>query len=225
LHLFYLSFCDSLLILTATSLFREIESFVILKSSFLIPFASDSTAMAVEKQVRQDSQEGDVEEALLAKEELENEFLTFPLNVKATPSRKAFKHIRETATRHAFFIHVLFLTIYSGIFLLLLRGQLRNGSNTKPLIVSPATSAIRMESKVLQNSLNATNPYKGPPNEELDRAWHELLKNSNIRLSPEELKEMDRTSVQLADGSGDYVGSLGVFPSNSSYHHNCEYLP
>lgn len=153
-----------------------------------------------------------MEEALLSKEELETEFLTFLLDVKDTPKRKLLKCIRNSTTRHAFFIHVLVLAIYSGIFFLLVQSQLRHESNRKPLIVSPATSALKIERRVLRNRVNATNPYKGLPSEELDQAWRELLRHSNIRLSAEELKEMGRTSVQLADGSGNYVGTLGLFP-------------
>jgi hypothetical protein len=175
-------------------------------SLILFLFASDFATMIVEKSIHQDSQGEDVEEALPSKEELENEFLTFPLDVKDTPKRKLLKCIRDSTTRQAFFIHVLVLAIYSGIFLLLVQSQLGHDSSRKPLIVSlPATSALKMERRVLRNRVNATNPYKGPPSEELDQAWRELLRHSNIRLSAEELKEMGRTSVQLADGSGDYV--------------------
>ena len=33
---------------------------------------------------------------------------------------------------------------------------------------------------------------------------------NNIRLTKEELDRMNRTSVQLADGSGDYAAALGI---------------
>ena len=85
-----------------------------------------------------------------------------------------------------------------------------------------------MERRTLHNSVNASNPYKGPPSPELDLAWHNLLRrqslrhersecrganlypDGNIRLSAQELREMGKTSVELADGSGDYIGALGV---------------
>ena len=34
---------------------------------------------------------------------------------------------------------------------------------------------------------------------------------NNIRITKEELDRMNRTSVQLADGSGDYAAALGMF--------------
>ena len=34
--------------------------------------------------------------------------------------------------------------------------------------------------------------------------------DSNIRLSAQELREMGKTSVKLADDSGDYIGALGM---------------
>jgi hypothetical protein len=56
-------------------------------------------------------------------------------------------------------------------------------------------------------------PFGGFPNEESDAAWRDLLKNSNIRISAEELKKINRTSIQLQDGTGDYFGGL------SAHHH------
>lgn len=35
--------------------------------------------------------------------------------------------------------------------------------------------------------------------------------DGNIRVTEEELKRSGRQSVQLADGSGDYLGALGTF--------------
>lgn len=37
--------------------------------------------------------------------------------------------------------------------------------------------------------------------------------DSNIRVSTETLRKIDRTSIELADGSGDHWGSIAV------YHH------
>lgn len=56
-------------------------------------------------------------------------------------------------------------------------------------------------------------PYAGYPTPEGDAAWRELLHNSNIRISGEELKKLNRSSIQLQDGSGDFFGGL------SAHHH------
>ena len=100
--------------------------------------------------------------------------------------------------------------------------------------IAPARPAIQMERRTLHNSVNASNPYKGPPSPELDLAWHNLLRrkflrhvrqkprgadlfpDSNIRLSAQELREMGRTSVELADDSGDYIGALGMSQKNTT---------
>ncbi len=37
-----------------------------------------------------------------------------------------------------------------------------------------------------------------------------LYLDGNIRLSARELREMGKTSVELADESGDYIGALGM---------------
>ena len=34
--------------------------------------------------------------------------------------------------------------------------------------------------------------------------------DGNVRLSAQELREMGKTSVKLADDSGDYLGALGM---------------
>lgn len=64
-----------------------------------------------------------------------------------------------------------------------------------------------------ENDLMKKSPYAGYPSEEGDKAWRDLLRNSNIRISKEELDKLNRTSIQLQDGSGDYFGGL------SAHHH------
>ncbi|KAJ4301949.1 hypothetical protein N0V90_004045 [Kalmusia sp. IMI 367209] len=75
---------------------------------------------------------------------------------------------------------------------------------------APARGAIQWEKTSFQNALGQENPFKGPPRPELDQAWHDLLENSNIRVSKEELEKINRTSIELADGSGEYMAGLNV---------------
>ena len=42
-------------------------------------------------------------------------------------------------------------------------------------LVAPAREVVRYEKKYINNDVNATNPYKGPPRPELDDAWHDLF--------------------------------------------------
>lgn len=60
--------------------------------------------------------------------------------------------------------------------------------------------------------LDGISPFRGEPRPELDKAWHDLFENSNIRISKDELQKMNRTAIALYDGSG-YFGQL------SAYHH------
>ncbi|KAF2205338.1 hypothetical protein GQ43DRAFT_335407, partial [Delitschia confertaspora ATCC 74209] len=61
------------------------------------------------------------------------------------------------------------------------------------------------------------NPFVGNPRPELDAAWDGLLKNIQIHVSPDEFDQLqpqlNRTSLRLEHGSGDYIIRLGV------YHH------
>ena len=53
-------------------------------------------------------------------------------------------------------------------------------------------------------------PYRGEPRPELDKAWHDLIRNDNIRLTKEELHKLNKTALELNDGSG-YYGQMSVF--------------
>ncbi|CZR53973.1 uncharacterized protein PAC_03856 [Phialocephala subalpina] len=77
-------------------------------------------------------------------------------------------------------------------------GCLDHDDLTKPLTPSPANEALIPEAII------------GEFRPEMDEAWHELLKYSNIRVSAEDLKAINRTSVKLSDGSGMYMSELNV---------------
>ena len=75
---------------------------------------------------------------------------------------------------------------------------------------APARNAVQYEKVLFQDDISALNPYRGPPRAELDTAWHELVQYSNIRVSADDLRRINRTSVMLSDGSGDYMAELNV---------------
>ncbi|MCJ1358909.1 MAG: hypothetical protein MMC33_008909 [Icmadophila ericetorum] len=118
-----------------------------------------------------------------------------------------------TRLRVSFFIHLTLIAIYTLAFSLTVDHISKKYQHGPDLIYSPAREVVRYEKKYINNDVNATNPYKGPPRPELDDAWHDLFIYNNIRLTAEELKKMNRTSIQLADGSGDYLAAVDV------YHH------
>ncbi|KAK9434862.1 hypothetical protein VB005_09650 [Metarhizium brunneum] len=76
------------------------------------------------------------------------------------------------------------------------------------LIYSPARSAVTYEAKVVDDSVPAA--FAGPPSLETDAAWQRLLKYNNLVVQKEDLKQVDRSSVSLRDGSG-YLASLSVY--------------
>ena len=83
-------------------------------------------------------------------------------------------------------------------------------SNSDSFPKAPARSAVQWEKVASSNDLGQENPYQGPPSPEVDAAWRDLLKNSNICISGETLRKLNRESVQLSDGSGEYFGGLNV---------------
>ncbi|KAI0388635.1 hypothetical protein F5Y17DRAFT_474350 [Xylariaceae sp. FL0594] len=78
-----------------------------------------------------------------------------------------------------------------------------------PLVYSPAQDAVVYEKVDYDGSLYKTNLYKGPPSPESDAAWTELVDPTNIRLTKEDLKKINRTALELSDHSG-YHGGMGV---------------
>ncbi|KAI1204065.1 uncharacterized protein F4807DRAFT_449050 [Annulohypoxylon truncatum] len=49
--------------------------------------------------------------------------------------------------------------------------------------------------------------FAGKPRPELDLAWSQLLKSSMLKISEDEMRQMNKTSISLRDGSG-YIGYL-----------------
>ncbi|EED16330.1 conserved hypothetical protein [Talaromyces stipitatus ATCC 10500] len=63
------------------------------------------------------------------------------------------------------------------------------------------SSAFRKDNRVFSLTV-ADTPFAGDPSLELDQAWHNLLEDSTIRVSKEDLDYYNITSLPLADGSG-----------------------
>ena len=52
-------------------------------------------------------------------------------------------------------------------------------------------------------------PYAGPPSEMADQAWHDLLNDMAIRVSGDDLKGSNQSSVALPEGG--YLAWAGVY--------------
>jgi hypothetical protein len=53
-------------------------------------------------------------------------------------------------------------------------------------------------------------PYAGPPSPAIDAAWHRLLEHTTIRVTAEELRRSNQTSVELPEGGGN-MAWFGVY--------------
>lgn len=78
--------------------------------------------------------------------------------------------------------------------------------------IAPASKAVRYRKMSYDGELDGINQFRGEPRPEVDKVWHDLLENNNIRLKKAELRKMNRTAIMLHDGFG-YFGQL------SAYHH------
>ncbi|GKZ56178.1 hypothetical protein AnigIFM49718_001402 [Aspergillus niger] len=78
--------------------------------------------------------------------------------------------------------------------------------------LAPIQGAVSYEKVWYDGSLGNRNRYIGEPRPELEAAWHELTKNNNLRFTKSELQKLNKSALELADGSG-YFGQVMV------YHH------
>ncbi|TGO45806.1 hypothetical protein BCON_0364g00090 [Botryotinia convoluta] len=122
------------------------------------------------------------------------------------PRNEKRRSLMWGAVIHSF----IFATYTIGLFAASSFVRHRPGPPT--LVYTPAAEALEYEKVFYNGTLFASSLYKGDPRPELDLAWHNLVKNNNLRISKEELDTLGRTALPLADGSG-YYGQLNV------YHH------
>ncbi|KAF7887553.1 hypothetical protein EAF00_009847 [Botryotinia globosa] len=83
----------------------------------------------------------------------------------------------------------------------------------KPLIHSPAYDGALYNIVTIESSKLIGSPFSGNPGPAVDKAWDDLMSRINIRISEDDLRKVNGTSIKLADGSNDYWGSIEV------YHH------
>ncbi|KAL1311894.1 hypothetical protein AAFC00_001966 [Neodothiora populina] len=81
----------------------------------------------------------------------------------------------------------------------------------EPIIFSPMQHAIHEQFQTIYGNVHATSRYKGPPTAAVDRAWRDLFRYSNIRINAADLALRGRTSVQLNDGSGDFLATPDTY--------------
>jgi len=78
------------------------------------------------------------------------------------------------------------------------------------LIYSPARDVVEYLAVNSNITIDASNIFMGKPRPEQTLAWENITKWRNIAVSKEDLDIINRTSIELADGSG-YMATLEVF--------------
>ncbi|CAD6576148.1 MAG: hypothetical protein ASARMPRED_007619 [Alectoria sarmentosa] len=76
---------------------------------------------------------------------------------------------------------------------------------------SPAEEAIKYEKWRFNATLVIDSPYNGPPGEEVDEAWRELLHNMNMPLPGSDLRRLGTTSIPVPDRDDTYIAGMSVF--------------
>ncbi|KAI0381223.1 hypothetical protein F5Y04DRAFT_86075 [Hypomontagnella monticulosa] len=125
-------------------------------------------------------------------------------NTEAPRRHRKARCGRRTHSRFAnTFVVVAYLILVILYFILLIRFI-----TSKPGAIDPGlfpslarSSAFRQQNRVFPLTVKGT-PFAGDPSAELDRAWHDLLEDTTIRVAKEDLAYYNVTSLPLADGSG-----------------------
>ena len=112
--------------------------------------------------------------------------------------------------RSSYGIHSAVFSVYTLTFLLTFGALLTRPDHGPDLIYSPARSAVSFERKVFDGSLIIDSAFTGKPRPEMDVAWHDLLRNANIRVSKETLDRVNASSIAFSDGDG-YYAQLGMY--------------
>ncbi|PMD16630.1 hypothetical protein NA56DRAFT_692412 [Hyaloscypha hepaticicola] len=108
--------------------------------------------------------------------------------------------------------HGTLVTLYSVAFLLTWRQQthaLHCSKNTN-IVYSPAEEAIRYRATTFDAALRIDSPFVGPPSPEVDAAWTELLSYTNIRVSGEDLRRINMSSIAVPGEEDSYWVALSA---------------
>ncbi|PLB51573.1 hypothetical protein P170DRAFT_352188 [Aspergillus steynii IBT 23096] len=84
-------------------------------------------------------------------------------------------------------------------------------TNSASPSVLPAREGLQWEYRRFPTKI-VDNPFAGPPRPEMDDAWHDLLKNDNIRVPAAYLREKNLTSIYTEDYT-EGIASLSVYHS------------
>ncbi|KAK8057510.1 hypothetical protein PG996_011447 [Apiospora saccharicola] len=113
--------------------------------------------------------------------------------------------------KHIFpLVHTCIIAIYTAVYLILLRRGVIAARSYQHKVWSPAYEAVEKIPQEYQGQLRIVSPYQGPPSPEVDQAWKELLQYSNIRVSGEDLRKVNKTSIPMPGEEDSYWVELSV---------------
>jgi len=115
---------------------------------------------------------------------------------------------RYRLVRSPRFLHGALILFYTAVFAILASRLLQHSGARPALIYSPANNALEYEKKSY-DEFPVESPFTGPPRPEQEKAWHNLLRNTIVRVSAEELANTDGTSVSLSRGG--HMAALTVY--------------
>ncbi|KAI9748583.1 MAG: hypothetical protein M4579_007183 [Chaenotheca gracillima] len=124
-----------------------------------------------------------------------------------TRKQTFFKFFSNRAIAIHFFIFVL-----QTLLMVIIAYTPGGAAKRTHLIYTPANEALEYQAQIFNPNAEITELYASPPSPEVDKAWHDLLNDINVRISGEDLDQLGRkdAGVALPDGSG-YLGTLNVY--------------
>ncbi|XWX02328.1 hypothetical protein V2A60_010365 [Cordyceps javanica] len=163
-----------------------------------------------------DRESPDPESLLLGEEEEEEELSEKQL---LQPPPPALKRTRRDRRQIQTWLHGAALVFYLALTIVLYTWSVRLRATQKSAcaceagqISSPAQEAVEYERVTITHNLeDSESKYRGEPSPEIDAAWDELLKYNNLRVSDEELRAANASSVPLSDGGGGHLATLDVY--------------
>ncbi|KAF1959417.1 hypothetical protein CC80DRAFT_490342 [Byssothecium circinans] len=106
-------------------------------------------------------------------------------------------------------VHCCLMSVYTGIFIVAVTYFAMNKVPSGTLKISPAREAIEYQQQYFDIKPEIDSTWIGEPSEELDANWHNLLQNTNIRITKDEFSWLDRPGIALPDGG--YLAALNVY--------------
>ncbi|KAH7390059.1 hypothetical protein BKA64DRAFT_757038 [Cadophora sp. MPI-SDFR-AT-0126] len=102
-------------------------------------------------------------------------------------------------------LHILLILTYTAIYIL----SFQRNTNNDSLGIPYVQKVFEVNPHLNKSTARI---YTGAPSDELEAAWHKLMRYANIRVPESEIRRLDRmeNSVRFTDGSG-YFGQMTVF--------------